>query len=207
MPPRKLEPKNAVQLVDVRRLLPWAENPRSITKERFEALKRALAADPSMMRARPIIALAGVKFAKDGTVVGGNMRQRAAAELVAADDAGFLAEFPGGRVPAFLVSLTEAQARQWALRDNNPYGEWEDQALAEFVHQLADSGADLDLTGFPTGSVQLILEGVGPRPSPAFKRLDDDLPAEFCCPGCGYEWSGNPKPGVAGEEVVAARDE
>lgn len=204
MAPSALAPKNAVQLVDVRRLLPWEENPRSITKERFEALKRALSADPSMMRARPIIALAGVDFAKDGTVVGGNMRQRAARELVEEKDESFLAEFPGGKVPAFVVQLTDAQARQWALRDNNPYGEWEDQALAEFVHQLADQGGDLDLTGFPTGSVQLILEGVGPTPSPSFKRLDDDLPAEYCCPGC--EWSGNPKPGQSSDEPVAARD-
>jgi ParB-like chromosome segregation protein Spo0J len=192
----KLEPKDAVQLVPVSDLRPWDENPRSITVDRFQALKRALEADPAMLRARPVIALAGVDYADDGTVVGGNMRQRAAAELVAEKSAAFLAEYPKGRIPAFVVDLTETQARQWALRDNNPYGEWEDQALAEFVHQLADSGADLDLTGFPTGDVQLILEGLAPDGvDRSFKRLDDDLPAEYCCPGCGYEWSGNPKPG------------
>lgn len=197
----KLEAKPTVQLVPVNALQPWEENPRSITVERFDALKRAMSADPSMLRARPIIALAGVKYAHDGTVVGGNMRQRAAAQLVDEKDARFLAEFPRGRVPAFIVSLSETQARQWALRDNNPYGEWEDQALAEFVHQLAESGGDLDLTGFPTGSVQMILEGVGPTDPKPFKRLDDDLPAEYCCPGCGYEWSGNPKPGAAGDPI------
>lgn len=196
----KLEPKDVVQMVPVELLTPWEENPRTITEERFEALKRALSADPSMLRARPIIALAGVDFAHDGVVVGGNMRQRAARALVAAKDEAFLAEFPRGRVPAFLVRLTEAQARQWALRDNNPYGEWEDQALAEFVHQLSEQ--EYDLTGFPTGSIQLILEGVGPADPRPFKRLDEDLPAEYVCPGCGYEWSGNPKPGQAGDPVT-----
>lgn len=201
----KIEPKNSVQLVDVHALTPWEENPRSITVDRFQALKRALEADPSMLRARPIIALAGVDYAGDGTVVGGNMRQRAARELVDEGSESFLAEFPKGRVPTFVVALSETQARQWALRDNNPYGEWEDQALAEFVHQLADQGADLDLTGFPTGDVQLILEGLTPdEGSRAFKRLDDDLPAEYCCPGCGYEWSGNPKPGQTAEPPVEA---
>lgn len=200
----KLEPKPTVQMIPVSQLAPWEENPRSITEERFDALKRALEADPSMLRARPIIALAGVTYAHDGTIVGGNMRQRAAAQLVAAGSEQFLSEFPKGRVPTFLVALTETQARQWALRDNNPYGEWEDQALAEFVHQLAESGGDVDLTGFPTGSVQMILEGIGPTEPKPFKRLDEDLPAEYCCPGCGYEWSGNPKPGAGGDPIAKA---
>jgi hypothetical protein len=104
-----------------------------------------------MLRARPIIALAGVDYAHDGTVVGGNMRLRAAAARPRRGRADSSPSSRDGRVPTFVVSLTETQARQWALRDNNPYGEWEDQALAEFVHQLRDSGGDLDLTGFPTG--------------------------------------------------------
>lgn len=197
-----------VQLVHVDRLRPWEKNPRSITVERFQALKKALSSAPAMMRARPTIALAGVDYAEDGTTIAGNMRLRAAQELVAEGDEAFLAEFPGGQVPAYLVNIDEDEAREWALRDNNPYGGWDDEALHEFVHQLAESGRDLDLTGFPDGDVQLILEGVGPRNGGGgnpFKAVDDDLPAEYVCPGCGYEWSGNPKPGVTDEPPVQAR--
>ena len=50
-------------------------NPRRITRDRLEQLKRNLAADPGMLRARPVIAL------PDGRVVAGNMRLRAAVEL------------------------------------------------------------------------------------------------------------------------------
>lgn len=56
-------------------LRPWAKNPRKISKQRLEQLKRALAAEPEMLAARPLIAL------PDGTVIAGNQRLRAAGEL------------------------------------------------------------------------------------------------------------------------------
>jgi rubrerythrin len=28
-----------------------------------------------------------------------------------------------------------------------------------------------------------------------FEAVDLDIETEYCCPSCGYEWSGNPKPG------------
>lgn len=193
-------------MVALDRLRPWDRNPRSITVERFEALKKALSQAPAMMRARPTIALAGVDYAEDGTVLAGNMRLRAAQDLSEAGDEGFASEFPDGLVPTYLVNLDEAEATAWALRDNNPYGDWDDQALSELVHRYRDQGGDLDLTGFPTGDIQMILEGVAPsRAGQPFPPIDDDLEAEFVCPGCGYEWSGNPKPAVDGSPV-AARD-
>ena len=30
-----------------------------------------------------------------------------------------------------------------------------------------------------------------------FDAVDLDIETEYRCPSCGYEWSGNPKPGVA----------
>ena len=33
-------------------------------------------------------------------------------------------------IPVVTVKLERERARLWALRDNNPYGEWEEQALA-----------------------------------------------------------------------------
>jgi hypothetical protein len=52
-----LKAQPAVQLVHVDELRPWERNPRSITNERFEALKRSLAEEPVHLAARPIIAL------------------------------------------------------------------------------------------------------------------------------------------------------
>lgn len=33
------------------------------------------------------------------------------------------------------------------------------------------------------------------RPPAEFPTIDEDLPVDYCCPRCGYKWSGNPCPG------------
>jgi ParB-like nuclease domain len=105
-------------------------NPRTIDRARFDALVRSLEADPSMMAARPLIAL------PDGTVIAGNMRLRAAKEL-------------GWRtVPTVFADLPPERARLWLLRDNNAYGDWHEEQLATLIAELRETGADLLLTGF-----------------------------------------------------------
>ena len=32
-----------------------------------------------------------------------------------------------------------------------------------------------------------------------FESVDMDLPTEYCCPSCGYEWNGRPKPNAVKE--------
>jgi rubrerythrin len=34
----------------------------------------------------------------------------------------------------------------------------------------------------------------------AFPKVDMDIETQYCCPSCGYSWSGNPKPGTAKKE-------
>ena len=92
--------------------------------------------DPRMLEARPVIAL------PDGTVVCGNQRLLAAREL------------GWETIPAVTVDLDGDQARLWMLRDNNEYGEWEDDALAELLRELEAGAADLKLTGFPESELE-----------------------------------------------------
>src|SRR5438477_5442044 len=66
---------SAVSEQPLERLRCWPENPRTIRPERLEQLKRALAAEPEMLQARPLLAL------PDGTVIAGNQRRRAARPL------------------------------------------------------------------------------------------------------------------------------
>lgn len=120
-------------------LRPAEYNPRRIAPERLEALKRSMEADPLMLEARPVIALL------DGTVVCGNMRVRAASEL------------GWSEIPAVSVELDSEQARLWMLRDNNEYGAWEEDALAELLSELEQAGADLALTGFPENELDELL--------------------------------------------------
>ena len=74
-PPDPSSPVSAPAELPLERLRCWPENPRTIRPERLEQLKRALADDPEMLQARPLLAL------PDGTVIAGNQRLRAAREL------------------------------------------------------------------------------------------------------------------------------
>jgi ParB-like chromosome segregation protein Spo0J len=130
------------------RLRCWPHNPRTIRPERLEQLKRALADDPEMLRARPLLAL------PDGTVIAGNQRLRAAREL------------GWQTIPVITVSLERERARLWALRDNNLYGEWEEQALAELLAELGEGGVDLALSGFADRELERLLAGIEPAADP-----------------------------------------
>lgn len=141
------------------RLHEWERNPRRISKPRLEALKRALVAEPEMLRARPLIAL------PDGTVVAGNQRLRAAREL----------GWPS--LPVVVVDLDEGRAAEWALRDNRGYGEDDEALVGALLAELAADGRALDLTGYDSGEVDRLLAAV--RPVPVVDPDDaPPLPAE-----------------------------
>jgi DNA modification methylase len=139
---------SAVVEFPVAELRCWPENPRRITPGRLDDLKRALMADPAMLRARPLLVL------PDGEVFGGNQRLRAVVEL------------GWETVPVVVVDLGRDQARLWALRDNNAYGEWDEPALAELLAELAAGGVDLALTGFAARDLDQILDSIAAPADP-----------------------------------------
>jgi ParB-like chromosome segregation protein Spo0J len=119
---------------------PW--NPRLIKDARFENLCKSIAADPTFLEQRPILALA------DGTIYAGNMRYRAVSHLGWAD------------VPAVLADIPEQLARERALRDNAQWGEWQDDELAEMLYGLQQAGSALDLLGFEDDEITRLLNSV-----------------------------------------------
>ena len=137
-----------VQQTPLERLRLWPGNPRTITAERLEQLKQALRADPEMLQARPLLAL------PDGTVIAGNQRLRAAREL------------GWETIPVLTVDLDRERARLWALRDNNPYGDWDETALAELLAELAAGGVELALGGFAERDLDRLLAGIAPSSDP-----------------------------------------
>jgi DNA modification methylase len=141
-----------IEAVPISRLQLWSGNPRTIRPDRLEDLKAALVADREMLSARPLIAL------PDGTVICGNQRLLAAREL------------GWSTIPVVTVELDAERARLWALRDNNQFGEWDEQALAELLAELAAGGVELALTGFAGGEIDQILAGITADADP------DDVP-------------------------------
>lgn len=88
-------------------------NPRQIKQKEMDKLKKSLKDFPEMMQLRPIV------VDEDGVILGGNMRYQA---LVAsgADSADVIQ----------VEGLTEDQKREFIIKDNVPYGDWDWDALA-----------------------------------------------------------------------------
>lgn len=152
----------------VAELRPWPRNPRRIRPERLEQLKAMLVAAPAMLRARPLIAL------MDGTVIAGNQR------LVAATDLGW------DSIPTVFVDLDERTAIEWALRDNNPVGEPDEDLTAELLAELGAGGADALLTGFAPDETARLLARLNRRDADP-DAVPPVLEAAVSVPGTVYE--------------------
>lgn len=116
------------------------DNPREISDERFDALKYALSQDSDMLQARPIIAT------PDGEVVCGNMRLRA------------LLDLGWTEAPVFVKELSQAQKREWMLRDNQEYGDWVPEDLAAMVAAHSEDDGDLRMLGFSEAKTDNLLK-------------------------------------------------
>lgn len=146
--------------VAVTALTPYERNPRSITRRKFAHLCKTIAAHPALLEARPIIATRGCDWTEDGTVLAGNMRLRAAVEL------------GWETVPTVYVTLPQSKAREWMLLDNVPFGEWDDDLLAETLYEHHSAGDDMDLTGFSEREWGRLVDAVSGHGAPGV----DDAP-------------------------------
>jgi hypothetical protein len=144
-----------IRQVRVDDLRPHEKNARKITTEMFLKLRRSIAANPELLKARPVLAL------PDGRIIGGRFRW----EAVKAEG--------WETVPTFAHDWGEDEALEIMLRDNNPYGEDDDDLVAEILWGLRERGRDLDLVGLPSGDVKSILASVGPVDD---DEREDELP-------------------------------
>jgi DNA modification methylase len=109
-------------------------NPRTIRKDQLEKLVKSLREFPEMLEARPIV------VDPDYTVLGGNMR------LKAAQEAGLK------EVPVYVASWEEAKHKEFIIKDNLAFGEWDWDMLANEwdAEELDDWGLDVPLEEEPT---------------------------------------------------------
>lgn len=148
-----------IETWSIERLKPWAKNPRSIKKDRFEELKSRLKRQGQI---KPLLVTA------DGTVIGGNMRLKAMQEL---------------GIKEVCVSVrpvkTDKEIFDEALTDNEEFGYYEDQAVAELALELGFGSLELERyelhLGQPT-KLNLITERFGPEAE------DDEPPAVSSAP-------------------------
>ena len=120
-----------MERVDIRQIRPNPDNPRFIKEGKFEKLVKSIKEFPEMLELRPIV------VNQDMVVLGGNMR------LKACEEAGI------EQVPIiFADNLTEEQQKEFIIKDNSSFGEWDWDLLANEwdVDLLNEWGLDVPYT-------------------------------------------------------------
>ena len=119
-----------MEIVKISEIKPNEDNPRLIKDDKFKKLVKSIKTFPEMLELRPIV------VNNDMVVLGGNMRLKACKEAGLKDVPIIKAE-----------NLTEEQQREFIVKDNVGFGEWDWDILANEWNQ--DELEDWGLTGFP----------------------------------------------------------
>lgn len=127
---------NGVQKIDIKRIKLNPANPRTIKDDKFAQLVRSVRDFPEMLELRPII------VNKKLEVLGGNMRLRACIE------AGYT------EVPIIIADgLTDDQQREFIIKDNIGFGEWDWEMIANEWDNDELAGWGLDVPDFAAGGI------------------------------------------------------
>lgn len=120
-----------IEQVKLSELKPHPDNPRTITREKMDKLKDSLTGFNEMTNVRPLV------VNSKGQVIGGNMRLQAMLELGWKEAA------------AVRVKWSEKRQREFMIKDNAGFGQWEWDALANEWDEK-----DLDEWGLDLWKVQ-----------------------------------------------------
>ena len=121
------------EFVSIKKVHPSPKNPRVIKDHKFRKLVQSIKEFPQMLEMRPIV------VDEEMVVLGGNMRLRACLE------AGLM-EVPIIRA----TELTEQQKKEFVIKDNSSFGEWDWDLLANEwdIQDLDQWGLDIPASYF-----------------------------------------------------------
>jgi len=137
-------------------------NPRIIKDDKFQKLVKSIKEFPEMLNIRPIV------VNSDMVVLGGNMRLKACKEAGLKEVAIIKAE-----------DLTEDQQKQFIIKDNVGFGEWDWEDLANNwdAEQLTDWGLDIqnfNTEGFADKNKELSLDDVTDSMTISLKYTEEE---------------------------------
>jgi len=118
------------EVVKISKIKKNPNNPRLVKDDKFKKLVQSIKDFPEMLKIRPIV------VNEDMVVLGGNMRLRACKDAGLKD------------VPIIQASeLTEKQQREFIIKDNVGFGEWDWDMIANEwdAEQLDDWGLDIPI--------------------------------------------------------------
>jgi len=113
--------------IAISKVIPNSDNPRYIKEEKFKKLVQSLKDFPEMAKARPIV------VNQEMVALGGNMR------LKAMQEAGW------SEVPVKVVDWSEEKQREFIIKDNVGFGDWDWDELANTwdAEELNEWGLDV----------------------------------------------------------------
>jgi ParB-like chromosome segregation protein Spo0J len=167
---------------------PQNEELRSITEDRFNDLKKSLVEKGFY---EPILV-----WKKNGFVLAGNQRLKAARELV---EEGYEFITPDGKkneLPVVIEDVDEKMATQILHQANNHHGDWVQEKLAQAIKDAESIGIDVTALGYTDEQYKKILKDVERMTKEADEDLSDknkelntdgygeDL--DHQCPKCGF---------------------
>lgn len=167
--------QEAAVWIDPMELRPWGRNPR----RNDHAVRQVAESIKTFGFGAPIVARA-----EDLRVIAGHTRIKAALKLGLE------------KVPVRLLDISEADADRLALADNKlgEIAEWDSSVLEALVR---DDNVDLTALGWSEQEVNELCHISDPPSAPDdFAEVDEDISTDYCCPKCGYRWSGK----TGGEE-------
>jgi DNA modification methylase len=111
----------------ISQIKPNPNNPRIIKDNKFKLLVKSIQEFPEMLELRPIV------IDENNIVLGGNMRLKACIEAGLTD------------VPVKVATLSEQQKKEFIVKDNVGFGEWDWDDLANNwdVEELTEWGLDI----------------------------------------------------------------
>lgn len=158
--PNKSEVEVKTYIAKIDDLIASDNNPRTIKKKAYEALKKSLRDFPEMKQLREIV------VDEDMKILGGHQRIYALKDLGYADV-----------TVKQVFGLTEKQKREFMIKDNTASGEWDTDVIANQwdIEELEGWG----VPAFNFGDVNEEPD------DPAAKDADSNT---HTCPGCGLEF-------------------
>jgi ParB-like chromosome segregation protein Spo0J len=174
-----------IKEVPIDTIFPYPENPREIEDSQFEKLQKSIKefgfVEPLVVNVREHSDFKPEE--KVPTIVGGNMRFRAAKALGMKE------------VPIVEVNLDRTKEMALNIGLNRIAGRWDVGKLEKLVYDLSntDLDIDLDLTGLEDWELKLYnpgkddnfpenLEGIDEKTMPGKLKTTNE------CPKCGYKW-------------------
>jgi ParB-like chromosome segregation protein Spo0J len=150
-----------IKKVKITEVIANPNNPRLIKDEKFKKLVKSIQDFPDMLKVRPIV------VNKDMVVLGGNMR------LKAIKEAGHT------EVAVEIVDWNEQQQKEFIVKDNVGYGEWDWDDLANNwdAQELTDWGLDVpnfNTEGFADKNKELSLDDVIDSMTITLKYTEDE---------------------------------